>query len=185
MILINYDIFATLPIDNVRLLIIYIRNYYSSMRDNESVPTKTHLQKEIFMLQRRYPFSESKNKYEFIPLYYGPFSKKLAIDLNDGTENELISSGNGISLPPQGFSYASSIWSHLSNEYKQSVIQIKEEFNLMTIKQLIEYVYELNPKFTKKSAFLKDVVDDYFDQLWMENQLSDSYFVEIVYKSRD
>ena len=156
-----------------------------SMRVNESVPTKTHLQKEIFLLQRRYPFSESKNKYEFIPLYYGPFSKKLTLDLNEGTENELISSRNGISLTPQGFSYASSIWSHLSNEYKQSVIQIKEEFNKMTVNQLIEYVYEHNPKFTKKSAFLKDVVDDYFDQFWKENQLSDSYFVEIVRKSRD
>jgi uncharacterized protein YwgA len=164
-------------------ILLYARG--KSMRDNESVPTKTHLQKEIFMLQRIYPFSESKNKYEFIPLYYGPFSKELAMDLNEGTENGFISSGIGISLTSQGFSHASSIWSNLSDEYKQTVIKIKEEFNRMTINQLIEYVYEHNPKFTKKSALLKDVVDDYFDQFWKENQLSDKYFEEVVRKNRD
>ena len=55
----------------------------------------------------------------------------------------------------------------------------------MTVNQLIEYVYEHNPKFSKKSALLKNVVDDYFDQFWKENHLSDKYFKEIVRKSRD
>ena len=134
---------------------------------------------------RRGSAREIKNKYQFIPLYYGPFSKDLAIDLNTGTETGFISTGNGISLTPQGFSHASSVWSHLSDEYKQTVIQIKEEFNRMTVNQLIEYVYEHNPKFSKKSALLKNVVDDYFDQFWKENHLSDKYFKEIVRKSRD
>ena len=164
-------------------ILLYARG--KSMRDNEIVPTKTHLQKEIFLLEKRYLFSELKNKYQFIPLYYGSFSKDLAIDLNTGTETGFISSGNGISLTPLGFKHASSIWSSLSAEYKQTVIQIKEEFNRMTSEQIINYVYEHHPKFAKKSALVKDVVDDYFNQFWSENELSDSYFVEIVRKSRE
>ena len=35
-------------------VLLYARG--KSMRDNESVPTKTHLQKEIFLLEKRYPF---------------------------------------------------------------------------------------------------------------------------------
>ena len=164
-------------------VLLYARG--KSMRDNESVPTKTHLQKEIFLLQKRYPFSELKNKYEFIPLYYGPFSKDLAIDLNEGTETGFISSGNGISLTPLGFKHASSLWSSLSDKYKQTVIQVKEEFNGMTSDQIINYVYEHHPKLAKKSALVKDVVDDYFNQFWIKNQLSDSYFIEIVRKRRE
>ena len=48
-------------------ILLYARG--KSMRDNEIVPTKTHLQKEIFLLEKRYLFSELKNKYQFIPLY--------------------------------------------------------------------------------------------------------------------
>ena len=164
-------------------ILLYARG--KSMRDNEIVPTKTHLQKEIFLLEKRYPFSELKDKYQFIPLYYGPFSKDLAIDLIEGIETGFISSGNGISLTPLGFKYASNIWSSLSAQYKQTVIQIKEEFNRMTSDQIINYLYEHHPKFAKKSALVKDVVDDYFNQFWIGNQLSDSYFAEIVHKSRE
>ena len=164
-------------------VLIYARG--KSMRDNESVPTKTHLQKDIFLLQKRYPISELKNKYEFIPLYYGPFSKEVAVDLNECIEKGFISSGNGISLTTLGFKYAANIWSSLSVEYKQTVIQVKEEFNGMTSDQIINYVNEHHPKFAKKTALVKDVVDDYFNQFWIENELSDSYFVETVRKSRE
>ena len=58
-------------------------------------------------------------------------------------------------------------------------------FNRMTSEQIINYVYEHHPKFAKKSAFMKVAVDDYFSQFWIENQLSDSYFAEIVRKSRE
>ena len=69
-------------LNKILYLLIFSRG--RSMKDNESVPTKTHLQKEIFLLQKRYPFDEKTEKYDFIPLYYGPFSKRLSMDLDSG-----------------------------------------------------------------------------------------------------
>jgi isocitrate dehydrogenase len=170
-------------LNDLLYLLIYARG--KSMRDNENISTKTHLQKEIFLLQKRYPFNELTPKYEFIPLYYGPFSKAVAIGLNTGISMELISNDDNIILTPQGFKYASKIWNSLGDDYKKTIIQTKEEFNRMTVEQLIDYVYEHYPKFAKKSALLKGNVDNYFNQFWKEEQLSDSYFVEIVRKNRE
>jgi hypothetical protein len=57
-------------LSDILYLLIYARGI--SLRDNEAIPTKIHLQKEIFMLQKRYPFTGLNNKYEFIPLYLWP-----------------------------------------------------------------------------------------------------------------
>ena len=163
--------------------LIYARG--KSLKDNESIPTKIHLQKEIFLLQKRYPFTELKQKYEFIPLYYGPFSREVTVDLNSGIDLQLIYYDEGISLTPKGFKYASKIWDSLKDTYRKTIIEVKEEFNRMKTDYLISYVYEHYPKFTEKSALEKEVVDNYFNEFWKENALSDSYFVEIVRKSRE
>ncbi len=164
-------------------VLLYARG--KSMRDNENIPSKIHLQKEIFLLQRRYPFTELNDLYKFIPLYYGPFSKEVAADFNAGVEMGFILYDNGISLTPQGFKHASTIWASLEDNYRKTVIQIKEEYNRMTVDQLLSYVYDHYSKFTKKSALMRGPVDNYFDKFWKENQLTDSYFTEIVRKSRE
>lgn len=168
--------------DVLLYLLLYARG--KSMRDNERIPTKIHLQKEIFLLQKRYPFTEIKNKYEFIPLFYGPFSKQLAVDLNDGIDSLMISDDGGISLTQKGFSYASKLWNSLSDGEKVAIIKIKEEFNRITTGQLIDYVYDHYPKFSRNSALKKESVDNYFDSFWKENDLSAEYFVDIVKKER-
>ena len=58
-------------------LLIYTRG--STVRDNESIPSKTHFQKEMFLLLKETVFSI--NGYEFVPHYYGPFSRELDSDL--------------------------------------------------------------------------------------------------------
>ncbi len=170
-------------LNDLLYILIYARG--KSLKDNEAIPTKIHLQKEIFLLQRRYPFTELNHKYNFIPLYYGPFSKEVAIDLNKGIDSGLISCSNGILLTPNGFKYASEIWNSFNEDYRKIAIQIKDEFNRMDTEQLINYVYDHYPKFAKKSALKKENVDNYFNTFWTENQLSDDYFVEIVRKSRE
>ena len=164
-------------------VLLYARG--KSMRYNENIPSKTHLQKEMFLLQRRCPFTELNNPYEFSNLYYNVFSKEIVEDLNAGIELGFIPYDNGISLTPQGFKHASTIWASLADNYRKTVIQIKEEYNRMTGEQLLSYVYDHYSKFTTKSALMKGPVDDYFDKFWKENQLTDSYFAEIVRKSRE
>ncbi|MEM0141493.1 MAG: hypothetical protein QXN66_05615 [Thermoplasmatales archaeon] len=47
-----------------------------TLKDNEPVPTKTDLQKEMFLLEKETSFFE-KPPCEFIPYYYGPYSREL------------------------------------------------------------------------------------------------------------
>ena len=135
-----------IPTDLLYVLL-YARG--KSMRNNESIPTEAHLNVEMFLLQLRYPYTTFTTKYLFIPILYGPYSQLLSSDLNIGKKINFISSGNGISLTLQGFKYASDIWSSISDEFKQTAIQIKEEFNELTSDQLINYVYKHHQKFTK------------------------------------
>ena len=70
---------------DVLKLLIYARGL--TMQDNESIPSKTHLQKEMFLLLKETIFSKVDG-YKFVPHYYGPFSRKL-----DGGIIELEASG--------------------------------------------------------------------------------------------
>ena len=163
--------------------LIYARG--KTMKYNESVPTKIHLQKEIFILQRRYPFSEYNNPYNFVPLYYGPFSMELAQDLEDGIDKGLISDTGGITLTQAGFKFSQDIWNNTDQNARTIIIQLKEQFNRLKTDDIIDYVYDHYPKFTKKSAMLNESVDNYFDRFWNENNLSDEYFVMAVRKYRE
>ncbi|EQB70990.1 MAG: hypothetical protein AMDU4_FER2C00206G0002 [Ferroplasma sp. Type II] len=170
-------------LNKILYLLIFSRG--RSMKDNEPVPTKTHLQKEIFLLQKIYPFDEKTEKYDFVPLYYGPFSKKLSMDLDSGINAGLITDNSGIMLTVHGFKYVSELWNSTDNDEKRKIIQVKEKFNRMNIQDLIGYIYDKYPKFTKKSALKKENIDQYFNQFWRENELSDEYFVRIVRESRE
>lgn len=169
-------------LNEILYLLIYARG--KSLKDNETIPTRLHLQKEIFLLQKIYPFTEMENKYNFVPLYYGPFSKDLSADLEYGIETGLIINDKNIQLSPQGFNYSLNLWDGLNTEEKSALINIKECFNRIKPENLINYIYEHYPKFCKKSALKKEVVDEYFSKFWSENNLTDEYFVEIVQKSR-
>ena len=96
-----------------------------------------------------------------------------------------ISYDNSISLTPQGLKHASTIWFSLGENYKKTVIQAKEEYNQTTDYRLISLIVEHFPEFVKNSVLKRNNVDDYFDKFWKENQLTDSYFVEIVRQSSE
>jgi hypothetical protein len=53
-------------LDLIKLLI-YARG--STLRDNESIPSKTHLQKEMFLLLKETVFRKV-DEYKFVPHYY-------------------------------------------------------------------------------------------------------------------
>ncbi len=54
----------------------------------------------------------------------------------------------------------------------------------MPLDNLLDYVYSHYPKQAKRSALDKNIVDEYFDRFWEDNNLSDDYFVEAVRKVR-
>lgn len=159
-------------------LLLYGRG--KTRRDNEAVPTVTHLQKEMFLLMRRPPFSEYKERYEFKPLWYGPFSRDLSLDLNALVDEGHVSRNGGLSLSFSGFKSASRIWQITSDSARMTIISIKEQFNRRTLDELLDYIYSHYPKQAKKSALNRDVVDDYFDGFWNESDLNDEYFAKAV-----
>jgi len=161
------------------LLLSFIYAWGKSRKNNEPIPSVTHLQKEIFLLYRRTPFVDMKDIYHFEPLWYGPFSKDLSMDLTDLQLNEIISLGE-LRLTDKGFKIAASVWSNLTDFEKQQIFDVKSAYNYMSLTELLNKVYSMYPKFTRKSALKKDVVDKYFADFLKENKITEEDVISAV-----
>ena len=161
------------------LLLSFIYAWGRSKKNNEPVPSVTHLQKEIFLLCRRTPFADMKDIYHFEPLWYGPFSKELSGDLNDFQSRGVISFDEP-RLTSKGFKIAISVWNNLTDFEKQQIYDVKATFNYMSLPELLDTVYSRYPKFTKRSALKKEVVDKYFADFLKENEISEEDVVSAV-----
>ena len=150
-------------------LLIYARG--STLRDNESVPSKTHLQKEIFILQKETVF-QREDGYQFVPHYYGPFSRELDIDLNELLASGLVNDSEGYTLTPDGFKDAQILWNSLDQTHKTALSRIKERYNRLTSEKLLDYVYEKYKKYTVKSAVIIENLYNYFDSFAMKNDVT-------------
>ena len=149
-------------------------------RNNEPIMTVTRIQKEIFLLQMETLYQREK-LYEFVPLYYGPFSRDLAVDLGTLTDDgSTIEDVEGIRLSPAGYNKASRIWNSLDEKHQKALITVKEKYNRLDTSDLLEYVYNEYPKFRTMSALREDVVNAYFDEFWERKGLSTEYIVNAV-----
>ena len=153
-------------------------------RNNEPVMTSTRIQKEIFLLEMETVYQREK-AYEFVPLYYGPFSRDLALDLTASVDDgDVIEDAEGIRLSPRGYDEVSRVWTALNEKHRLALIKIKENYNSLSTDKLLEYVYGKYPKFTTMSALREDVVKAYFDDFWEREKLSDEYIVNAVRRTR-
>lgn len=150
-------------------LLIYERG--STMRDNESIPSKTHFQKEIFLLLKETVFSKIDG-YGFVPHYYGPFSTELDSDLIGLTLPGEVDDTEGYVLTPSGFKEAHKLWNKLDQPHKSALIRIKEDYNRVDSGSLVEYVYGKLKNYTVKSAIMLDNLYDYFESFAKENKLT-------------
>ena len=107
-------------------LLIYARG--SSQRDNESISSKNHLQKEMFLLSKETVFSKVEG-YNFVPHYYGPFSRELDSDLMELIESGIINEEDGFTLTPVGFRSTQQKWNSLDQSQKLALSRIKERYN--------------------------------------------------------
>ena len=150
-------------------LFIYARG--SSMRDNESIPSKTHLQKEMFLLLKETVF-QKMDGYKFVPHYYGPFSRELDSDLNELVVSGLVNDSAGFTLTPYGFKDANVLWNNLDQLHKTALSRIKERYSRLTSEKILDYVYEKYKKYTVKSAIIIDNLYSYFDSFALENDIT-------------
>jgi uncharacterized protein YwgA len=155
-------------LDLIKLLI-YARGF--TLRDNESIPSKAHLQKEMFLLLKEAVFRRMDG-YKFVPHYYGPFSRELDIDLNELMASGLVNDSDGFALTPDGFKDAHVLWNSLDELHKIALSRIKERYNRLTSDKLLDYVYGKYKKYTVKSAVILENLYNYFDSFALENDIT-------------
>ncbi len=161
------------------LLLSFIYAWGKSKKNNEPIPSVTHLQNEIFLLCRRTPFADMKEVYHFEPLWYGPFSMDLSRDLTDFQSRGVISFDE-LRLTNEGFRMAASVWNSLTDFEKQQIFDVKATLNYMSLTELLDTVYSRYPKFTKRLALKREVVDKYFADFLRENEITEEEVVSAV-----
>ena len=136
----------------------------ASMLCNESIPSKTHLQREMFLLSKETVFSKIQG-YNFVPHYYGPFSRELDSDLFELVESGIVNEEDGLTLTPTGFKSTQQTWNGLDQSQKIALSRIKERFNRISLDDLMDYVYGKYKKYTVDSGMVIDNLYNYFDNL--------------------
>ena len=150
-------------------LLIYARG--TGRRDNEGIPSRTHLQKEMFLLLKETVF-QKEEWYKFVPHYYGPFSRELDNDLNELVASGLVNESTGFALTPEGFKDADALWNTLDQSHKAALSKIKERYNRLTSEKLLDYVYGKYKRYNVKSAVILDNLYIYFDSFARENDIT-------------
>jgi uncharacterized protein YwgA len=154
-----------------------------SLSENEKIPNKIHFQKEIFLLQKETIFSKQKG-YEFVPYYYGPFSRDLDSDVMELITQGNIDDSNGFSLTHHGFLEAGKLWKPLTEGEKLALIRVKESYNRMPTNSLLEYVYSKYKKYTCKSALMLTNIYSYFDSFAEKNNITLEYLESSFNRTR-
>jgi uncharacterized protein YwgA len=139
----------------------------------EPIEGRTRLQKMIFLLQQKFEEEDGSlpisDKYSFTPYDYGPFSQPLYADLDelrgeDADDEKLVVERSDTfdrgkvkyryELTPAGTAF---IQDELADdETFQEILhkaeEIKEEFNHLSLSQVIERVYSEYPEYAENSV---------------------------------
>jgi uncharacterized protein YwgA len=162
-------------------LLIFARG--KTLKDNEGVPDKTHLQKEMFLLQKETSFSETA-LFEFVPHYYGPYSRELEDAMVGLTRSGGINDSDGYYLTPSGFKEAHKTWINLTDAQRSALVRIKENYNRISSDVLLKYVYDKYKKYTTKSALYLGNILDSFHSFAIENDITEEYIQQAVSRVR-
>lgn len=162
-------------------LLLYARG--KTLGDNEKIPDKTHLQKEMFLLQKETSFSDGE-LFEFVPHYYGPYSRELEDATVELVISGKINDSEGYCLTPSGFKGANKLWINLSDARKRALIRIKENYNRIPTDELLNYVYDKYKKYTTKSALLLDNILADFHSFAVANDITEEHLQSAVNRVR-
>jgi len=139
----------------------------------EPIEGRTRLQKMIFLLQKKFEEDDGglpiSDRYNFTAYDYGPFSQPLYADLDElraegSDKNKLVVERSDTfdrgkvkyryELTPAGTAF---IEDELADDAKfQEILrraeEIKEEFNHLSLSQVIERVYSEYPEYAENSV---------------------------------
>ena len=125
----------------------------------------------MFLLSKETVFSKVEG-YNFVPHYYGPFSRELDRDLMELIESGIRNEEDGFTLTPVGFRSTQQKWNSLDQSQKLALSRIKERFNRTPLDNLMDYVYGKYKKYTVKSAMVLDNLYLYFEKFAEKNEIT-------------
>lgn len=142
----------------------------------EEVEGVTKLQKLLFLIEQETKFFqayEDSVAFEFAPYKMGPFSEHVYEELEfllsleaieseplDATAPELTDSNfseKRFSITSKGRKIASELETQLESEYRNELQTLVEEYNALSLAELIEYVYSEYPSYAAESEILDEL----------------------------
>jgi len=132
--------------------------------DGHEVEGKTRMQKLAFLTQERL-VEAGVDLYEFIEYDYGPFSKELLEDLEMYEQKGLVEinrvptfSGNhrfDYSLTEEGVEVFEGLLNEndTAKEVVETASSVLDEYNDLSIRALMEHIYENFPRFQERSVY--------------------------------
>ncbi|OIB58044.1 type II toxin-antitoxin system antitoxin SocA domain-containing protein [Natrialba sp. SSL1] len=147
----------------------------------DSVEGVTRLQKLFFLIQEETEFSDIHEKatFEFEAYDYGPFSEEiynaieflLAVDaiemvspdseVDEIRDNEDQSqySGKQFVMTEKGHKITKKLEEAMDDSVESEIDEIIEEYSNLELDELLEYVYNQYPEYTKNSKIKDEVLD--------------------------
>ncbi|WP_255170069.1 type II toxin-antitoxin system antitoxin SocA domain-containing protein [Natrononativus amylolyticus] len=137
----------------------------------------TKVQKLLFLIEQESRFFENYEQevsFNFAPYKMGPFSENVYEELQflmqlDAIEAEDISNPTGMDalkadltnkkfeITPKGEKIASQLVEILEPEHRNELEDMIQEYNKMTLQDLLRYVYQEYPDFATESKIKQDL----------------------------
>lgn len=121
------------------------------------IPTKIHLQKELFAIQQTPLGEELLGDLNFEPLDWGPYDETVSTALDDLVNAGYVildpTSNNSVRtrLSEKGKRETDDLWEHTKENVKSLFIYSKMAFNHLSSIELLRRIYAAHPDMTKYS----------------------------------
>ncbi len=123
---------------------------------------KTKIMKILFLLVDRY-FPELKERVDFFPYQFGPYSTEIAKTINAMIKNGVLipeKKGNiwEIRLSDQALEEGKKLLDQL--EFKEDIVNLVKESNNESLRTLLAKIYTYYPEYAYNSRILAHVVEE-------------------------
>ncbi len=124
----------------------------------EPIEGSLRLMKELFLVGKR---SNPRKFYNFVPYRYGPCSFEVYHDLeflkDEGLVLEVPSTEGryrSFRLTAEGRDAAEAAFETVPEEVKQAVMDVKSNFNQVSVYSLLSYVYDAYPEYATRTEWV-------------------------------
>lgn len=122
-----------------------------------SIPGRTHLAKELFLLWKNPVFQARLRGVRFEPGRFGPWTEAIAVALDELSSRDLVKQTAGraamLSLTLRGEKAANSLWDEATLVEKAVLTDVKSNLNSLSTQELLARIYGAYPEFASASEW--------------------------------